>query len=396
MENLHSDKTTAQSSLVPTLETVQGDSAGDSFALKFKTRGGREQDNDIVVADPRASRYHFQIAYEDGQWLLTDLGSVNGTYLNSLAVSDVPQVLQNNDQIMIGETIFAFKNPIAEKAFDTTSQAVSTKKREERRAKTPSWIWVIVASVLFVFVVILVGIGFLLMGNGSNTITSPTMTAQLVPDVGGTSSIPTAFILKYEDDFSTSDSGWDDAFGAYYTKQYGNNQYHIEINTHDLVVWGLANRNAHDFEVEVEATKEEGDIGNTYGIIFRYFDHDNYYRFDVSSDGFYLITKLQNGEWIKLLDWTESPNIKQGHDTNKLKVSAIGSTMTLFANGQKLTQVTDNNNPILSGNFGFFASTFSDSHIWVSFDNFKLWATEGQEIAKLLKQHHKLLKYHQI
>ncbi|HHJ06152.1 MAG TPA: hypothetical protein ENK24_01480, partial [Anaerolineae bacterium] len=186
-------------------------------------------------------------------------------------------------------------------------------------------------------------------------------------------------VLQFEDDFSASDSGWDDSFGKSYTKQYGNNKYHIEITTNNLVVWGLANRNAADFDVEVEATLEGGGEANTYGLIFRYVDPNNYYRFDVSGDGYFLLTKFHDEEWTTLVDWTQSDALNQGQATNVLKISAFGPKITIYANGQELARVSDGD--FLQGNFGFFASTFADPHIWVSFDNLKLWGPEQQEIA---------------
>ena len=57
MENTgHGDVTVAGPSLVPKLEIIQGDSLGKAYTLKFKTRLGRETDNDIAIPDPRISR----------------------------------------------------------------------------------------------------------------------------------------------------------------------------------------------------------------------------------------------------------------------------------------------------------------------------------------------------
>ena len=86
----------------------------------------------------------------------------------------------------------------------------------------------------------------------------------------------------YEDDFSDSFGGWDDAFDEYTRKVYGNNRYNIEVNASNLVAWGLANRIVADFEVEVEAKLEDGSEENSYGLLFRFQDRDNFYRFDIS------------------------------------------------------------------------------------------------------------------
>lgn len=68
---------------------------------------GRETQNDVVVDDINASRTHAEIKYEpQGVWVITDLGSTNGTLVNGREVTS--QVLNNNDYITIGMTNFIF------------------------------------------------------------------------------------------------------------------------------------------------------------------------------------------------------------------------------------------------------------------------------------------------
>ncbi|MFQ5577502.1 MAG: FHA domain-containing protein, partial [Anaerolineae bacterium] len=378
----HSDSTVVGPSLVPKLEIIRGDQTGKLFTLKFKTGLGREADNDIALTDPKVSRYHCQISYEEGQWLLTDLGSANGTFLNGMAVG-VPQPVAHGDQIAVGETILAFRDPLNEQEtpFDPSSTvvggAIPLRPAPPPRSSLPGLAWVAGGLVL----ILLLAVAGIILWLRRDV--PPPVAAVASPEVITpirTTPLPEANLsLKFEDDFSASDSGWDDAFGKYYTKQYGNNQYHIEITTNNLVVWGLANRQAADFEVEVETTLQAGEAGNTHGIIFRYVDHDNYYRFDVSDDGFFLLSKFQAGQWETLINWTPSTAINPPPTVNVLKVSAFGPQIAIFANGKELTRVTDG--AFSSGNFGFFASTFDNAHIWVSFDNLKLWAPENQEIA---------------
>lgn len=384
-DQVHGDSTIVGPSVVPKLYILRGDSAGKTHSLKFKTRIGRESDNDIVIVDPRISRYHFQISFEDGKWLLSDLGSVNGTYINGMLVS-VPQALSHGDQIQLGETILVYRDPTVEKdtPFDP-SETVHGRTAASPDVPQPTvsrkrMVWIVGGLIL---ILILALAGLITWFNRKETAVTPATTLTQTFTILRTTPKPEANLtLKYEEDFSDSFSGWDDAFGKNYTKQYGNNKYHIEITTNNLVVWGLANRAAADFEVEVEATKEDGGNANTYGLIFRYVDHDNYYRFDLSGDGYFLLSKFQNGEWLTLIDWTTSPAINQGQTTlNVLKVSASGPEITIFANGEELAQVTDT--AFAQGNFGFFASTFEDPHMWVSFDNLKLWVPPNQEIVQI-------------
>jgi len=71
-----------------------------------KTSIGRRSDNDIVITDPSASRYHAEFEYDQSQDLLTihDLGSTNGTFVNRERLVDSCN-LTNNDVIRIGEHI---------------------------------------------------------------------------------------------------------------------------------------------------------------------------------------------------------------------------------------------------------------------------------------------------
>ena len=79
----HGDSTAVGPSVAPTLEIVRGNEQGKTTRLKLKTRIGRERDNDLVLTDPRVSRYHTLIELEAGQWVIRDLGSANGTFVNT-------------------------------------------------------------------------------------------------------------------------------------------------------------------------------------------------------------------------------------------------------------------------------------------------------------------------
>ncbi len=380
MEN-HSDSTVVGPSLVPKLEILRGDGRGTTFTLKFKTRLGRESDNDIIISDPKVSRYHCQVTFEDGKWVLTDLGSANGTLHNGMPVT-VPQTLTHGSQITLGDTVLAFVDPMdaADQPIDPSATIIGGKLppvKTKPAAKSNTSVWLGGAAVLLLLVAAIAVLMWLRRAPAD----TPAAVATAKPTIAliRTTPVNKALVLKYEEDFSDSNSGWDDAFGQSYTKQYGNNQYHIEITTNNLVVWGLANRNAADFEMEVEATSQTTDTGITYGIIFRYVDDNNYYRFDISPDGFFLLTKFENGEWHTLVDWTASDAINTGQTTNVLKVSAFGNEIAVFANGQELSRITDDS--FSAGNFGFFTSTFDSAHSWVSFDNLKLWAPQNETIA---------------
>ena len=71
---------------------------------------GRAADNQIVVNDPQASSHHAQV-YPDGQgYLLVDLGSTNGTFINEQRlIPNSPRMLNGGDMIRIGNTNFSYE-----------------------------------------------------------------------------------------------------------------------------------------------------------------------------------------------------------------------------------------------------------------------------------------------
>ena len=71
---------------------------------------GRSSQNDIVINDSFVGRSHLQIVQHDnGTFTLTDLNSINGTYVNGLRVSG-QVILSGNDVIRIGNTILPWKS----------------------------------------------------------------------------------------------------------------------------------------------------------------------------------------------------------------------------------------------------------------------------------------------
>lgn len=85
----------------------QGPRVGRSYALDPQEQSlysmGRSAECDIVVHDHRASRHHCDIRWNGRQWELLDLGSTNGTYVNSMRVHRAT-VLHPGDAIAIGES----------------------------------------------------------------------------------------------------------------------------------------------------------------------------------------------------------------------------------------------------------------------------------------------------
>jgi hypothetical protein len=69
---------------------------------------GRSRQCDIVVDDPNVSRQHAEIRPRGGSWVLTDLGSTNGSVLNGRRVEST-EVLKPGDEIEVGTSTMTFE-----------------------------------------------------------------------------------------------------------------------------------------------------------------------------------------------------------------------------------------------------------------------------------------------
>ena len=70
---------------------------------------GRDPDCDLVIADISVSRWHAGLARGADCWLLTDLGSTNGTRLNGWRVRDAVPV-RCGDRVSFGAVTFELRD----------------------------------------------------------------------------------------------------------------------------------------------------------------------------------------------------------------------------------------------------------------------------------------------
>ena len=63
---------------------------------------GRRQDNDVVVDETTVSRRHSMILDTPGGFVLRDLNTTNGTYINRTRIGQNEHVLHHGDQIKLG------------------------------------------------------------------------------------------------------------------------------------------------------------------------------------------------------------------------------------------------------------------------------------------------------
>jgi hypothetical protein len=196
------------------------------------------------------------------------------------------------------------------------------------------------------------------------------MACSLVADLIPGDETPLPEDVLFRDDFSDPSSGWDRVDTADGVTDYQDGRYRILVNTPNTDVWANPGLAFGDVIVEVDATKAGGPDDNDFGVICRYQDIENFYFFLLSSDGYYGIGRVVDGEQTLIGDDQLYPDdaIRQGEATNHIRADCVGSSLTLHINGVELAEVQDDT--FASGDVGLLAGTFDQPGTELLFDDF--------------------------
>lgn len=148
-------------------------------------------------------------------------------------------------------------------------------------------------------------------------------------------------------------------------------QFHIYVKVPDLSAWEFCeNMPFTDFNVEAQATQLNGPDSNGYGLILR-ASSNQFYLFMIGGDGYYsFVHYAQDGTPDFIIEWTQSPTINQGNQTNELKAEAVGSHFKFYINGELVDEADDER--LTSGDVGFFVLSSDQDGLDVAFDNLKV------------------------
>jgi pSer/pThr/pTyr-binding forkhead associated (FHA) protein len=91
----------ARSERTPRLIVIAGPGIGDSVPLTGEITIGRSPECVLDISDDFASTYHARLSYDEDSWIITDLGSTNGTHVNGVAIT-TPTRVSDRDIIRIG------------------------------------------------------------------------------------------------------------------------------------------------------------------------------------------------------------------------------------------------------------------------------------------------------
>lgn len=143
--------------------------------------------------------------------------------------------------------------------------------------------------------------------------------------------------VLYQDDFERENANWDVYDDGIVSYRFDQGRLVVTVNDLNASAWSSLHFTLDDCTLEVEATKLGGPDDNGFGVLFRYRDPDNHYRFDISSDGYYSLSKKVGGTFEVVSAWNAHPAILTGGQTNRLRVVAQGNTFSFAVNDTPLS-----------------------------------------------------------
>lgn len=98
---------------------------------------GRVQGNDIILPKGNVSKRHSRIVLKDGKFIIVDLKSTNGTYVNGRKISS-PLVVKGSDKIYIGDFILSIEEGAGAGVEDQPARASMPPPPPPRRTSQPT------------------------------------------------------------------------------------------------------------------------------------------------------------------------------------------------------------------------------------------------------------------
>ncbi len=185
--------------------------------------------------------------------------------------------------------------------------------------------------------------------------------------------VPMPGDILLDDDFSTGINGWTTLVNDKGVMGYNAGGFRFYIHDAGLNYWATPDLNFSDARIEVDSLRYAGPEANRVGVICRHRDDLNYYFFVISTDGYYAVGKVKDGEQILLGQdaMQYSSAIKTGIAINHLRADCQGSTLRFYVNDSPLALVEDYD--FAEGDVGLLAGTFEEGELDVIFDDFVVY-----------------------
>ena len=238
------------------------------------------------------------------------------------------------------------------------------------------WIWIVLFSISACVPVTVTS-----FPTDTPTLTpSPSVTVEWFPPTSTLEPIPTAEIIPtqavfselgeviFKDDFTDAEN-WVVPQTDRGRINIANGEANIIINEpKSYLVGTLEKPDLNTFYVEITANPILCNGKDEYGLLFRVFGRNQFYRYALTCNGELRLDKITAAAGIVLYPSTRSASVPVGAPSiSKIAILAERDQLHLFIDGVYQTTVTDQQ--LFVGSFGIFARSAGDSAMTVSFSD---------------------------
>jgi hypothetical protein len=193
---------------------------------------------------------------------------------------------------------------------------------------------------------------------------TPELPAVATAETGPTAAVGEVLLSDdFESSIASSFGEGSDSDGSF---SFENGAYVITLETPSFFMWSPADGTYDDGTIEIDATVE-GPSDGAAALLFRYQDSDNFYIFRAYGDASYSLQRYVANEPTFLVERTDSSALSGLGQSNRLRIETRGDTITLYANDEMLTEVTDDS--FAGGEMALGISALDEAGVTVRYDN---------------------------
>ena len=175
------------------------------------------------------------------------------------------------------------------------------------------------------------------------------------------------------DDMDSGDQ-WATGYNEYTTIIFEDGYLKLSADT-ELDGWRLTWPSLNDFYLEAVIQSPDCDGNDHFGLMFRVPQNANAnkgYLYGITCDGRFSLRRWNGQNMFHPVEWMASDSIStEDNMTNKLGILAEEETLTLYINGEKVKEITDD--AYLGGSFGIFVGGTNTEDLTVWVDQIRYW-----------------------
>lgn len=179
--------------------------------------------------------------------------------------------------------------------------------------------------------------------------------------------------VLFMDNFDNPDSGWTVWTGDEKNPSLVNYQgggMRILVARENFDYWSTPGKSFRDVSIQVQTVNIGIEDDNSFGVLCRYQDNQNFYALVISSDGYAGIIKVKAGVYELISGEAMDFNkyIRKGMAVNDLKVDCVGPKLSLTVNNHLVIRTEDGDFEV--GDVGVIAGSNSQPGVDIFFDDF--------------------------